>query len=80
MLGLCDHDTSDCPERRSELIASELLRFGIEIAALSETGLADTGSFDEIIGSDGYRFFWLGKSSGIKREPGVGFAIIRNIE
>ena len=47
---MIDHDTSDCPERRSALITSELLRFGIDIAALSETRLSDTGSFDEIIG------------------------------
>ena len=39
-----------------------------------------TGSFDEIIeGGDGYRFFWSGKPSGIKRESGVGFAIKRYI-
>ena len=47
---IIDHDTSDCPERRSALITSELLRFGIDIAALSETRLADTGSFDKIFG------------------------------
>ena len=47
---MIDHDTSDCPERRSALITSELLRFEIDIAALSETRLADTGSFDEIVG------------------------------
>ena len=62
---MIDHDTSDCSERRSALIISELLRFGIDIA-LSETRLAVTGSFDEIIGDDGYRFCWLGKPSGIK--------------
>ena len=37
-------------------ITFELLRFGIDIAALSETRLADSGSFDEMFGGDGYRF------------------------
>ena len=54
---MIDRETSDCPERRSELIATELLRLGIDIAALSETRLAGQGSFDDIIGSDGYSFF-----------------------
>ena len=76
---MIDRETSDCPERRSALIATELLRLGIDIAALSETRLAGQGSFDEIIGSDGYRFFWSGKPKEAKRESGVGFAIRRNI-
>ena len=56
---MIDREMSDCPERRSALIATELLRLklGIDIAALSETRLAGQGSFDEIIGSDSYRFF-----------------------
>ena len=76
---MIDRETSDCPERRSALIATELLRLGIDIAALSETRLAGQWSFDEIIGSDGYSFFWSGKPKEAKRESGVGFAIRRNI-
>ena len=76
---LIDRESSECPERRSALIATELLRLGIDVAALSETRLAEQGSFDETIGNDGYRFYWSGKSVGVKRESGVGFAIRKHI-
>ena len=56
---MIDRETSDCPERRSALIATELLCLGIDIATLSETRLAGQGSFDEIIESDGYRSKFL---------------------
>lgn len=37
---LLDRDTTDRPQRRTALIASELARYKIDIAALSETRMA----------------------------------------
>ena len=59
------------PERRTALIASELGRLGIDIAALQETRFADEGRIDEV----GYSFFWKGVNEGEDRQAGVGFAI-----
>ena len=61
------------PERRTALIASELGRLSIDVAALSETRLADEGQLEEVGG--GYTFFWKGVDEGEHRESGVGFAI-----
>ena len=61
------------PERRTALIARELARHRVTIAALSETRFSDKGQLTEIGG--GYTFFWSGRSSEERREAGVGFAI-----
>ena len=61
------------PERKTAIIARELGRYNIDIAALSETRLADTGELTER--GQGYTFFWSGKSEAQRREAGVGFAI-----
>ncbi|XP_044874489.1 uncharacterized protein LOC123371222, partial [Mauremys mutica] len=59
--------------RRTALVARELARFNIDIAALCETRLANEGQLTEIGG--GYTFFWCGRSSDERRESGVGFAV-----
>ena len=64
---------SDRPARRTALIAQELSRYNVDIAALSETRLADEGSLAESGG--GYTFFWRGYRSEERRIHGVGFAI-----
>jgi len=56
-----DSDSSDRPARRTALIAAELHRYNIDIAALSETRLADEGSLTEV--GAGYTFFWKGLPS-----------------
>ena len=79
---LMDSETKNRPERRTALIAKELSRYNIDIAALSETRLADTGEITEQ--GQGYTFFWSGKAADERREAGVGFAIrsslIRSLE
>ncbi|KAL2084419.1 hypothetical protein ACEWY4_019937 [Coilia grayii] len=70
---LMDRAPSDRPERRSAIIARELKRFNIDIAALSETRLTDEGQLKEEKG--GYTFFWKGKPAHEARIHGVGFAI-----
>lgn len=70
---LLDRAGTDRPERRTALIASELLRYNVQIAALSETRLAEEGQLTER--SAGYTFFWIGRRPDERREAGVGFAI-----
>ena len=67
------HETTDRPARRTALISQELLKYNVDIAALSETRLADEGSLTEDLG--GYTFYWKGLSQEERRIHGVGFAI-----
>ncbi len=60
-------------QRRTALVAAELNRYDIEIAALSETRLPESGQLVEV--GSGFTFFWKGKGEKEKREAGVGFAI-----
>ena len=59
---LLDRDNTARPERRTALIAKELSRYRIDIAALSKTRLADEG----ILKEDGscYTFFFFGGGGG----------------
>ena len=68
-----DRDNVSRPQRRSALIAKELSRYNVDIAAISETRLADEGSMSEP--GSGYTFFWKGKAQDEDRNHGVGFAI-----
>ena len=70
---LLDLEKTSRPERRTALVTKELQRLNIDIAALSETRLAEE---DQLIESkSGYTLFWIGKPSGVRRDGGVGFAI-----
>lgn len=72
---LLDSDSSERPERRTALIAHELDRLSVDIAALSETRFLDEGSL-----TDGnYTFYWKGLPSGSRKLHGVGFAIKNSI-
>ena len=68
---LLDREGSDRPERRSALVDRELNIYNVDMAALSETRLADVGEAAEA----NYTFFWSGRAPHLKREAGVGFAI-----
>ena len=57
--------------RKTAVINNELLRLQVDIAALQETRLADSGTLKE----KDFTFFWQGKSVGDRRENGVGFAV-----
>ena len=69
---LIDSAWSDRPQRRTALVGRELGRYGIEIAAVSETRLAEIGEIE--VGA-GHTFFWSGRKSEERREAGVDFAI-----
>ena len=60
-------------QTRKKNCSKELARYNIDIAALSETRLADKDHLIEHSG--GYTFFWSGGSSTEQCEAGVGFAI-----
>ena len=68
---------SNRPQRRSALVAHELSRLNIDIAALSEIRLPDTGSLKEQ--GTGYTLYWSGKPRGERRLSGVGFMIKNTI-
>ena len=70
---LLDADKSKRPERRTALVTRELKRLNIDIAALSETRLAEEDQLKEE--GSGYSLFWVGKRKGERRDGGVGFAI-----
>ena len=68
-----DRAGSDRPQHRTVLVGTELDRYKVEIAALSETRLAEAGILKEV--GTGYTFFWSGRKKEERRETGVGFAI-----
>ena len=72
---LLDGEGADRPERLTALVAMELTKYNIDITALCETRLSESGSLDDLE----YSFFWSGKPEGERREAGVGFAIKNNI-
>ncbi|KAK3775512.1 hypothetical protein RRG08_041296 [Elysia crispata] len=57
---MLDREARERPEIRTALIARELTRYTIDIAALSETRMADEKSIAEPKG--GYTFLWRGKA------------------
>ena len=70
---LLDRKDTNRPQRRTALIADELAKYKIDIAAISETRLAEEGELCER--GSGYTFFWSGRGSEERREAGVGFVI-----
>ena len=67
-------DSDSQPERRTALIAKELARYTIDVAALQETRLGGQGQIQEST----HTFFWIGKTAG-RQDAGVAFAISNNI-
>ena len=70
---MLDSTDSNRPERRSALIAHELSRLTVDIAALSEVRLPEEGSLREL--RAGYTLYWSGKPKTEKRLSGVGFMV-----
>ena len=70
---LMDSAGSERPQRRTALVGRELGRYGIQIAATSETRFADVWEIKEV--GAAYTFFWSGRKSEERREAGFGFAI-----
>nr|VZI26891.1 unnamed protein product [Spirometra erinaceieuropaei] len=72
-----DNPRSNRPERRTALVARELARYKVDIAALSETRFSEQGQL-EVVGA-GYTFFWSGRPRAERRDAGVAFAIRNDI-
>ena len=72
-----DAADSNRPERRSALIAHELSRLNVDIAALSEVRFPGEGSLKEH--GAGYTLFWSGKLETERRLSGVGFMMKTSI-
>ncbi|VDL96999.1 unnamed protein product [Schistocephalus solidus] len=70
---LLDNPRSNRPERRTALVARELARYKVDIAALSETRFSDQGQLEDV--GAGYTFFWSGRPKAERRDVGVAFAI-----
>ena len=65
-------DTGLGARRRTALIACELARYNIDIAALSETRLPDEGTLVEM--GTGYTYFWSGLPTVDRRIHDVGIS------
>ncbi|BHF85580.1 hypothetical protein SprV_1002874800 [Sparganum proliferum] len=74
---LLDNPRSNRPERRTALVARELARYKVDIAALSETRFSEQGQLEEV--GAGYTFFWSGRPRTERRDAGVAFAIWNDI-
>ncbi|BHF60457.1 hypothetical protein SprV_0100342200 [Sparganum proliferum] len=74
---LLDNPRSNRPERRTALVARELARYKVDIAALSETRFSEQGQLEEV--GAGYTFFWSGRPRAERRDAGVAFAIRNDI-
>ncbi|BHF70896.1 hypothetical protein SprV_0401394900 [Sparganum proliferum] len=73
---LLDNPRSNRPERRTALVARELARYKVDIAALSETRFSEQGQLEEV--GAGYTF-WSGRPRTERRDAGVAFAIRNDI-
>ena len=72
---LVDREGADRPERRTVLVAMELAKYNIDIAALCEIRLSEFGSLIDLE----YSFFWGDKPTGKRREAGVRFVLKKKI-
>ncbi|VDL85683.1 unnamed protein product [Schistocephalus solidus] len=55
------------------LVARELARYKVDIAALIETRFSEQSQLEEV--GAGYTFFWSGRPEAERRDVGVAFAI-----
>ncbi len=69
---MLDRQNIERPERRSAIIAYELQKYDIDIAALSEVRFRDTGNIRE---EAGYTIYWSGKTAAERSESGVALAV-----
>ena len=70
---LLDLKDADRPQRQTALVARELDRYNIDIAALQETRFEGQGTLQN------YTFLWTGKEPGIRSEAGFGFVIANSL-
>ena len=66
-----DLDNFNFQPRKTATINMELLKCNVDIAALQETRLSDTGTINE----ENYTFSWFRKPAGELHTHGTGFAV-----
>ncbi|VDL89945.1 unnamed protein product [Schistocephalus solidus] len=71
------HVANNRPELRTSLVARELARYKVDIAALSETRFSEQSQLEEV--GAGYTFFWSGRPKAEQRKAGIAFAIRNDI-
>ena len=64
-----DNPKADRPERRTALVARELARYHVDIAALSETCRANEEQLTGMVAATAS--FWKGRTSEVRREAGA---------
>ncbi|VDM02195.1 unnamed protein product, partial [Schistocephalus solidus] len=67
--GCSDNPRSNRPERRTALVARELVRYKVDIGALSETRFSEQGQLEEVVA--GYIFFWSGRPKAERSDADV---------
>ncbi|CAH8431692.1 unnamed protein product [Dicrocoelium dendriticum] len=70
---LLDRKSSERPERRTALVAMELARYHIDIAALCETRFVEQGKLHETYA--GYTSYWVSNAASAPCDHGVGFVL-----
>ncbi|KAI8740146.1 craniofacial development protein 2 [Biomphalaria glabrata] len=70
---LQDSNKNECPQRNSALVALELARLDVDIAALSGIRLASQGLLTER--GAGYTLYWSGKGPEEHMQSGVAFVV-----
>ncbi|VDL92878.1 unnamed protein product [Schistocephalus solidus] len=73
MTPIIDYLRSSRPERRTALVARELARYKLRIAALSETRFSEQCQLEEVGAC--YTFFWSGRPKAERHDVSVAFAI-----
>nr|VZI19365.1 unnamed protein product [Spirometra erinaceieuropaei] len=68
-----DNPRSNRPEWRTALMARELARYKVDIAALGELRFSEHNQLEEV--GAGYTFFWSGCPKAERRDADVAFAI-----
>ena len=69
---MLDRQNVDRPVQSSAITLLELLKYHIDIAALSEDRFSGTGHIRE---ETGYSIYWSGKAADERSEPGVALVI-----
>ncbi|VDL88707.1 unnamed protein product [Schistocephalus solidus] len=72
-----DNLRSDRLERRTALVACEMARYKVNIAALSETRFSEQGQLEEV--GAGYTIFWSGRPKAELCDAGFASAIRNDI-
>ncbi|VDL91857.1 unnamed protein product [Schistocephalus solidus] len=76
-LGSENNPRSNRPERRMVIDAQELVRYKVDVAALSENRFSQKGQLEEA--GAGCTFFWSGRPNAERRDACVTFDIRNDI-